>query len=40
MFHIDESVVSATHFNLMGVFKMMVFVFVLAPWLALVIMGN
>lgn len=40
MFHIDEAVVSATHFRLMGLFKMLIFVFVLTPWLALVIMGN
>ena len=40
MFHIDETVVSAAHFNLMGLFKMLVFVFVLTPWLALIIMGD
>ena len=40
MFDLDEAVVRKDHFFLMGQFKMLVFVFVLAPWLALVIMGN
>ena len=40
MFDIDEAVVRGDHFRLMGQYKILLFVFVLAPWLALIIMGN
>lgn len=37
---LDRDTVKALHFRLMGEFKLLVFVFNLAPWLALVIMRG
>ena len=39
MFDIDAATVSSAHYTLMGHFKLLVFVFNLAPWIALLILG-
>lgn len=39
MFDLEAAQVRAYHFQLAGIYKMMIFVFNLAPWLALLIMG-
>lgn len=40
MFDIEPAVVRRVHFQLMGQFKLLVFVLVLAPWLALLILNR
>ncbi len=39
LFELDAERVRAFHFQFIGWFKMLVFLFALAPWLALVILG-
>lgn len=40
MFDLEPSAVRAEHFHLMGQFKLIVMVFNLAPWLALIMLGR
>ena len=40
LFGVERDIVQAEHFTLFGQFKLLVMVFNLAPWLALLIMGH
>jgi len=40
LFHIDEDQVRSFHFQMMGQFKLLIMVFNIAPWLALIIIQS
>lgn len=40
LFGIDPATVRDEHFHLMGQFKLMIMIFNIAPWLALLLMGR
>jgi hypothetical protein len=40
MFGVERDLVQAEHFKLFGQFKLLIMVFNIAPWLALLIMGH